>query len=53
MIPIKNAAEIKKMREAGAEVFAITTSETQISCCIDAKSLSPAEEAVKKYYGIN
>ena len=41
------------LREAGAEVFAITTSETQISCCIDAKSLSPAEEAVKKYYGIN
>ena len=40
------------LRGAGAEVYAITTSETQISCCIDAKSLPAAEEAVKHYYGI-
>ena len=40
------------LRGAGAEVFAITTSEKQISCCIDAKSLSAAEAAVKTYYGI-
>lgn len=40
------------LRDAGAEIFAITTSETQISCCIDAKSLSAAETALKKYYGI-
>lgn len=40
------------LRGAGAEVFAITTSETQISCCIDARSLPAAEAAVKKYYGI-
>lgn len=40
------------LRDAGAEIFAITTSETQISCCIDAKSLSAAEDALKKYYGI-
>ena len=40
------------LRGAGAEVYAITTSETQISCCIDAKSLPSAEEAVKHYYGI-
>ena len=40
------------LRDAGAEVFAITTSETQISCCIDSKSLPAAEAALKKYYGI-
>lgn len=40
------------LRDAGAEVAAITTSETQISCCIDAKSLPAAEAAIKRYYGI-
>ena len=40
------------LRDAGAEVLAITTSETQISCCIDAKALPAAEAAIKKYYGI-
>ena len=40
------------LRGAGAEVFAITTSEKQISCCIDARSLPAAEAAVKHYYGI-
>ena len=43
---------LSALRDAGADVLAITTSETQISCCIDAKSLPAAEAAVKKYYGI-
>ena len=40
------------LSDAGAKVLSITTSETQISCCIDARSLPAAEAAVKKYYGI-
>ena len=43
---------LSALRAAGAEVLSITTSETQISCCIDAKSLPAAEAAVKSYYGI-
>ncbi len=34
------------------KVFAITTSETKISCCIDGENLKKAENAIKKYYGI-
>ena len=37
---------------SGVAADVITTSETQISCCIDAKSLPAAEAAVKSYYGI-
>lgn len=36
----------------GAKVYAITTSETKISCCIDSASLATAEKALKSYYGI-
>ena len=43
---------LSALSDAGAKVLSITTSETQISCCIDAKSLPAAEAAVKKYYGI-
>lgn len=37
---------------SGANVYSITTSETKISCCIDNKSVVPAEKALKKYYKI-
>lgn len=36
----------------GAKVFAITTSETKISCCIDKASCESSESALRKYYGI-
>ncbi|HKL94002.1 MAG TPA: 4-hydroxy-tetrahydrodipicolinate reductase [Clostridia bacterium] len=35
-----------------AKIFAITTSETKISCCINASALNTAEEALKEHYGI-
>jgi len=35
-----------------ASIFAITTSETKISCCINSSSLCKAEEALKEHYGI-
>lgn len=40
------------LRTLGAKVYAITTSETKISCCIDSESLTKAEKALRKYYGI-
>lgn len=40
------------LKSKGANVYAITTSETKISCCIDENSLEAAETALKKYYGI-
>lgn len=36
----------------GACIYAVTTSETKISCCIDSASLATAEKALKSYYGI-
>lgn len=44
---------LSMLRDLGAKIYAITTSETKISCCIDEKSLPAAEAALKKYYGIN
>ena len=41
------------LKDLGAEVYAVTTSETKISCCVDEKSLPAAETALKKFYGIN
>lgn len=35
-----------------AKVYAITTSETKISCCIDCSSLQTAENALKENFGI-
>ena len=43
---------LSMLKELGAKIYAITTSETKISCCIDEKSLPAAEAALKKYYGI-
>ncbi len=36
----------------GSTVYAITTSETKISCCINLELLAAAEAALKKYYKI-
>jgi 4-hydroxy-tetrahydrodipicolinate reductase len=40
------------LRNLGAKVYAITTSETKISCCIDTDFISAAEQELKKFYGI-
>ncbi|MEG2273834.1 MAG: 4-hydroxy-tetrahydrodipicolinate reductase [Clostridia bacterium] len=40
------------LKNLGAKVYAITTSETKISCSIESKYLEKAELALKKYYGI-
>ncbi len=40
------------LKELGVNFFAITTSETKISCCIDRDKVETAEDAIKKYYGI-
>ncbi|HPD01914.1 MAG TPA: 4-hydroxy-tetrahydrodipicolinate reductase [Eubacteriales bacterium] len=40
------------LEKVGATVFAITTSETKISCCINPEALAEAERLLKEYYGI-
>ena len=40
------------LNNLGAKVFAITTSETKISSCINAEVLDAAVVALKQYYGI-
>lgn len=40
------------LKNLGVKVYAITTSETIISCSIDSEKLLVAEKALRKYYGI-
>ena len=40
------------LMENGTKIYAITTSETKISCCIDAASLSKAENLLKDHFEI-
>ncbi len=40
------------LKDLGVNIYAITTSETKISCCINHDQLEIAENAIKKYYGI-
>ena len=40
------------LKGLGTNIYAITTSETKISCCIDHSKLVEAESALKKYYGL-
>lgn len=40
------------LMENGTKIYAITTSETKISCCIDAASLSKAELLLKDHFEI-
>lgn len=40
------------LKNLGTRIFAITTSETKICCCIESDKLKDAEKALRKYYGI-
>ncbi len=40
------------LMESGTKIYAITTSETKISCCIDASSLTEAESLLKEHFKI-
>lgn len=40
------------LNEIGAEVYAVTTSETEISCCIDSDNRATCERLLRNYYGI-
>lgn len=40
------------LMENGTKIYAITTSETKISCCIDASSLTEAESLLKEHFKI-
>lgn len=40
------------LKNLGTKIYAITTSETKICCCIDADKLNTAEKALRKYYNI-
>lgn len=41
-----------QLRSVGAEIYAITTSETKISCAINREAKADAEITLKNYYGI-
>lgn len=43
---------LKILRDAGISIYAITTSETNITCCIDRNKVAVGEAALRKYYGI-
>jgi 4-hydroxy-tetrahydrodipicolinate reductase len=40
------------LNEIGTVVYAVTTSETEISCCIDAKARLDSEKMLRNHYGI-
>ncbi len=43
---------LSQLKGAGAQIYAITTSETKISCAINREAKADAEIALKRYYGI-
>lgn len=43
---------LSQLKGAGAQIYAITTSETKISCAINHEAKADAEIALKRYYGI-
>lgn len=43
---------LSQLKGAGAQIYAITTSETKISCAINREAKADAEVALKRYYGI-
>lgn len=40
------------LNEIGTEIYAVTTSETEISCCIAASARAASEKMLRNYYGI-
>ncbi|NLZ24956.1 MAG: 4-hydroxy-tetrahydrodipicolinate reductase [Clostridiales bacterium] len=40
------------LKKAGVNLYAVTTSETKISCCINGDALLKAESIIKRHYGI-
>ncbi len=43
---------LSQLKGAGAKIYAITTSETKISCAINSDAKADAEIALRNYYGI-